>query len=136
MNHPTNHSMNHPMNQLADISARTDSPGDTDGSAGRLWPSPDYSRQVERLKAAVGETVYLAEIDATEVKLGVRITGKPYVLLGVVDFPRPDRLIEAPVTLDLGGVTLGCGPGRQRPQRGHGAPGCRRSSGRRHSMTA
>jgi hypothetical protein len=45
---------------------------------------------VERLKAAVGATVYLAEIDVTEVQLGVRITGKPFVLLGVVDFPRPD----------------------------------------------
>jgi hypothetical protein len=99
------------MNQLADIPACTDSPGDTDGSAGRLWPSPDYSRQVEQLKAAVGETVYLAEIDATEVQLGVRITGKPYVLLGVVDFPRPDPvrgLAPHLILLDDGrGVNLG-----------------------------
>jgi hypothetical protein len=99
--------MNHPV----DLPPRTDSPRDTDGSAGRLWPSPDYSHQVERLKAAVGETVYLAEIDATEVQLGVRITGKPYVLLGVVDFPRPDPvrgLAPHLILLDDGrGVNLG-----------------------------
>jgi hypothetical protein len=40
-----------------DLPARTDSPGDTDGSAGLIWPSPDYSHQVERLKAAVGEVL-------------------------------------------------------------------------------
>lgn len=99
------------MNHPADVPARTDSPGDTDASAGLIWPSPDYGHQVERLKAAVGETVYLAEIDATEVKLGVRITGKPYVLLGVVAFPRPDPargLAPHLVLLDDGrGVNLG-----------------------------
>lgn len=103
--------MNHPMNHPVDLPAPADSLRDNDGAAGRLWPSPDYSHQVERLKAAVGETVYLAEIDATEVQLGVRITGKPYVLLGVVDFPRPDPvrgLAPHLILLDDGrGVNLG-----------------------------
>lgn len=85
--------------------------GDAAASAGALWPSPNYSHQVERLKSAVGETVYLAEIDATEVHLGARITGKPYVLLGVVDFPRPDPvrgLAPHLILLDDGrGVNLG-----------------------------
>jgi len=80
-------------------------------SVGRLWPSPEYSRQVEQLRAAVGETIYLAEIAATDIQLGIRITGKPYVLLGLVDFPRPDPLKGlAPhlVLLDDGrGVNLG-----------------------------
>ena len=80
-------------------------------SVGRLWPSPEYTRQVERLRAAVGETIYLVEITATEVQLGIRITGKPYVLLGLVDFPRPDPLKGlAPhlILLDDGrGVNLG-----------------------------
>jgi hypothetical protein len=80
-------------------------------SVGRLWPSPEYTRQVERLRAAVGETIYLVEIAATEVQLGIRLTGKPYVLLGLVDFPRPDPLKGlAPhlILLDDGrGVNLG-----------------------------
>jgi hypothetical protein len=66
---------------------------------------------VERLRAAVGATVYLAELDGSDVQLGVRITDKPYVLLGVVDFPRPDPergLAPHLVVLDDGrGVNLG-----------------------------
>jgi len=77
----------------------------------RLWPSPEYARQVERLRAAVGATVYIAEIEATAVQLGVRITDRPYVLLGVVDFPRPDPargLAPHLILLDDGrGVNLG-----------------------------
>lgn len=83
---------------------------DDPGSTG-LWPSPEYAEQMERLRAAVGETVYLAEIEATEVQLGVRLTDKPYVLLGVLDFPRPDPsrgLAPHLVLLDDGrGVNLG-----------------------------
>lgn len=77
----------------------------------RLWPSPEYARQVERLRAAVGATVYIAEIEATAVQLGVRITDTPYVLLGVLDFPRPDPvrgLAPHLILLDDGrGVNLG-----------------------------
>lgn len=76
-----------------------------------LWPSPEYHRQVERLRAAVGETIYLAELDATAVQLGVRVTDRPYTLLGVVDFPRPDPttgLAPHLIILDDGrGVNLG-----------------------------
>jgi hypothetical protein len=83
---------------------------DGPGAAG-LWPSPEYADQVERLRAAVGETVYLAEIEPTEVQLGVRLTDTPYVLLGVVDFPRPDPtrgLAPHLILLDDGrGVNLG-----------------------------
>lgn len=86
-------------------------PVDDDAGAGGLWPSPHYTRQVERLRAAVGKTVYIAELDASEVQLGVRITDKPYVLLGVVDFPRPDPvrgLAPHCILLDDGrGVNLG-----------------------------
>ncbi|MGE5155449.1 MAG: hypothetical protein ACM3ST_15740 [Bdellovibrio bacteriovorus] len=79
------------------------------GPAG-LWPSPEYADQVERLRAAVGETIYLTEIEATEVQLGVRLTDKPYVLLGVLDFPRPDPsrgLGPHLILLDDGRVNLG-----------------------------
>ncbi len=80
-------------------------------AAGRLWPSPEYTRQVERLRAAVGETVYLVELEATQVQLGIHVNDRPYTLLGLVDFPRPDPIKGlAPhlVLLDDGrGVNLG-----------------------------
>jgi hypothetical protein len=82
-----------------------------DGTVGGLWPAPDYARQVERLRGAVGETIFVAELADTEVQLGVRLTDRPYVLLGVLEFPRPDPIKGlAPhlVLLDDGrGVNLG-----------------------------
>jgi hypothetical protein len=84
---------------------------DDDAPVGRLWPSPDYVRQVEVLRAAIGETVFVAELELTDVQLGARLTDRPYVLLGVVDFPRPDPargLAPHLVLLDDGrGVNLG-----------------------------
>lgn len=84
---------------------------DPHGWAGGLWPSADYARQVEQLRAAVGETVFVAELALAEVQLGVRITDRPFVLLGVLDFPRPDPIKGlAPhlVLLDDGrGLNLG-----------------------------
>jgi hypothetical protein len=84
---------------------------DAAASDGHLWPSPDYARQVDGLLRAVGETVYIAELELTDVQLGARLTDKPYVLLGVVDFPRPDPargLAPHLVLLDDGrGVNLG-----------------------------
>ncbi|MBK5929747.1 hypothetical protein [Halochromatium salexigens] len=38
---------------------------------GGLWPSADYQAQVERLRAAVGEPIYLAELRETDIQLGV-----------------------------------------------------------------
>ncbi|TVQ92371.1 MAG: hypothetical protein EA400_03930 [Chromatiaceae bacterium] len=81
-----------------------------DATAG-LWPSANYQVQVERLRAAVGATIYLAELRDTETQLGVQITDRPYELLGVIDFPRPDpvrRLAPHLILLDDGrGVNLG-----------------------------
>ena len=86
-------------------------PPGPDDAAGQLWPSPDYHRQVERLRAAVGEIIYLVELTATEVQLGIRLTGQPYCLLGVIDFPRPDPakgLAAHLILLDDGrGLNLG-----------------------------
>jgi hypothetical protein len=76
-----------------------------------LWPSPAYSRQVERLRAAIGETIYLAELADSEVQLAVRLTDRPFVLLGIIEFPRPDPvrgLTPHLILLDDGrGVNLG-----------------------------
>lgn len=63
-----------------------------DEASGRLWPSPGYLQQIERLKAAVGQRIYLVEIRPGDTSLGVRLSDTPYELLGVLDFPRPDPL--------------------------------------------
>ena len=78
---------------------------------GGLWPSADYPAQVERLRAAIGERVYLAELRETDIQLGVQVTDRAYELLGVIDFPRPDPargLAPHLILLDDGrGVNLG-----------------------------
>ncbi len=55
-----------------------------------LWPSPAYERQLASLREAIGETLYLVEVEPTEITMGTRISGTPYALLDVIDFPRPD----------------------------------------------
>lgn len=82
-----------------------------DAPEGHLWPPPDYARQLDLLRAAVGETVFIVEFELTDVQLGARLTDRPYVLLGIVDFPRPDPakgLAPHIVLLDDGrGINLG-----------------------------
>jgi hypothetical protein len=99
------------MNDSSDPPLPATPEDDPMAAVGRLWPSPEYNRQIERLRAAVGETVYLAEIEATQVQVGVRLTDRPYILLGLIDFPRPDPvkgLAPHLVLLDDGrGVNLG-----------------------------
>lgn len=79
--------------------------------SGQLWPSAAYQRQVERLRDAVGQTIYLVELAASPIHVGVRQTGQPHVLLAVIDFPRPDPtrgLAPHMIILDDGrGVNLG-----------------------------
>lgn len=80
------------MNDIANQPFPVTLEDDPMASVGRLWPSPEYTRQVEQLRAAVGETVYLVELEATQVQLSVRLTDRPYTLLGLVGFPRPDPI--------------------------------------------
>jgi hypothetical protein len=76
-----------------------------------VWPSADYHRQVERLRAAIGETIYLVELIESAITLGVHMSGTPFELLGVIDYPRPDPsrgLAPHLLLLDDGrGVNLG-----------------------------
>jgi hypothetical protein len=78
---------------------------------GRLWPSADYQAQVDCLRAAVGEPIYIAELRDSDLQLGVQVTDREYLLLGVIDFPRPDPargLAPHLILLDDGrGVNLG-----------------------------
>ena len=61
-----------------------------DSGEGQLWPSPDYSAQVERLREAVGREVFVVELVPTGTELAVSMPGQPVVLLDVLPFPRPD----------------------------------------------
>lgn len=76
-----------------------------------LWPDASYIAQLERLRGAIGRTVYLVEVNAGEVQLGISMTGTAYVLLAVLPFPRPDPsrgLAPHFLLLDDGrGVNLG-----------------------------
>jgi hypothetical protein len=79
--------------------------------ASALWPSPNYRMQLEQLRGAVGERIFIAELRDTETKLGVRITDQAYELLAVADFPRPNPgrgLAPHMIILDDGrGLNLG-----------------------------
>ncbi len=87
-------------------------PGDMpDGAAEDLWPSAHYHRQVETLRTAIGETIYLVEVVESPIQLSVHLSGTPFVLLGLIDFPRPDPargLTPHLILLDDGrGLNLG-----------------------------
>jgi hypothetical protein len=55
-----------------------------------VWPPPDYARQVERLRAAIGETVYTVELTFNGLSVAAVYAGEAHVLLDVADFARPD----------------------------------------------
>jgi len=77
----------------------------------RLWPSLDYSRQVEILKRSVGKRIYLVELRPDDINLGIHLSDTAYELLAVLDFPRPDPasgLAPHLLLLDDGrGINLG-----------------------------
>lgn len=56
----------------------------------QLWPSRNYSQQVEQLKNVIGKTIYIVELCVTEINVGVHHTGHGYELLDVLDYPQPD----------------------------------------------
>lgn len=58
--------------------------------SGQLWPSEDYSQQVEQLKKVIGQTIYLIELSVTDINVGVHHTDRGYELLDILEYPRPD----------------------------------------------
>lgn len=76
-----------------------------------LWPSAEYDRQLARLREALGESVYLVEARFDAQHASARMSGTPYELLAIVDFPRPDparHLYPHVLLLDDGrGINLG-----------------------------
>lgn len=78
---------------------------------GNIWPSSNYNEQIERLKAAIGQRVFLVELKQTDINMAIHHTDKAYELLAVIDYPRPDPekgLFPHNILLDDGrGVNLG-----------------------------
>lgn len=90
---------------------RTSASGTDEAGQGRLWPSLAYSRQVEKLRGAIGKRIYLVELKPDDINLGIHLSDTAHELLAVVDFPRSDPAVGlAPhlIVLDDGrGVNLG-----------------------------
>ncbi len=82
-----------------------------DSAAETVWPSPEYLEQIQLLKTAVGQKIYLAEVRQSEINLSVTLDSQPFELLDVIDFPRPDparNLMPHVLLLDDGrGINLG-----------------------------
>ena len=80
-------------------------------AAPQLWPPPEYEQQLQRLRKAIGQQVYLAELNNTEMTTGVKFSSCAYRLLALVDFPEPDpyrQLSPHMIILDDGrGINLG-----------------------------
>jgi len=96
---------------VEDKQAGINRPTDEADLSDRLWPSPAYSRQIEALKRAIGQALFLVELKPGDINLGIRISDTPFELLGVVEFPRPDPengLAPHLLLLDDGrGINLG-----------------------------
>lgn len=65
-------------------------PPDAAEKAGSVWPDASYWQQIEQLKSALGNEIYLAEVRSSEINLSVTIENRAFELLGVIEFPRPD----------------------------------------------
>ncbi|AOU98948.1 hypothetical protein BI364_14165 [Acidihalobacter yilgarnensis] len=80
-------------------------------SAAGLWPSAEYDRQIARLRAAIGCSIYLIEARLDAPVPSASASGRPHELMGLIDYPRPDparRLYPHLLLLDDGrGLNLG-----------------------------
>ncbi len=76
-----------------------------------IWPSENYLHQIKKLKALIGEDIFLVELRPTYSNMAIRHTDKKYKLLAVIDFPAPDPasgLYPHNILLDDGrGINLG-----------------------------
>ena len=77
----------------------------------QLWPPAEYHQQVNQLRQAIGEPVFLAELRDTAINAGVKFSDQALVLLSVIDYPQPDpyrQLCPHMLILDDGrGLNLG-----------------------------
>ncbi len=81
------------------------------GRDGEVWPGAWYEAQLARLRAGIGQRVYLIEIHESDIHLAVQLNDKPLELLAVVNFPKPDparHLLPHLIVLSDGrGLNLG-----------------------------
>jgi hypothetical protein len=55
-----------------------------------LWPSQEYKQSVQNLKAAVGQQIYIAEVNFSGTHLSMAMNSTAFELLAVQDFPKPN----------------------------------------------
>lgn len=76
-----------------------------------IWPPKAYEQQLERLRKMIGQSVFVVELNATDINAGVKFTDKALTLLAVIDYPQPDpyrQLCPHMLILDDGrGINLG-----------------------------
>ncbi|OAD23606.1 hypothetical protein THIOM_000556 [Candidatus Thiomargarita nelsonii] len=76
-----------------------------------LWPSQEYGQSVQNLKAAVGQQIYIAEVNFSGTHLSMAINSTAFELLAVQKFPKPNPqtgLLPHFILLDDGrGINLG-----------------------------
>ncbi|MEW6330606.1 MAG: hypothetical protein AB1560_04005 [Pseudomonadota bacterium] len=76
-----------------------------------VWPPRGYTRQVARLRRAIGQPVFIVELTFNGLAIGAVYHSEPRVLLDVAAFPRPDPstgLYPHMLVLDDGrGINLG-----------------------------
>ncbi len=77
----------------------------------QLWPPVEYHQQIAKLRQAIGEPIFLAELRDTAINAGVKFSDETLILLNVIDYPQPDpyrQLCPHMLILDDGrGVNLG-----------------------------
>jgi hypothetical protein len=78
---------------------------------GCLWPSQEYDEQIELLKNAIGEEIYILEVNVSDIYITLTQIGRSHRLLDVIDFSQPDPekfLFPHMIITDDGrGVNLG-----------------------------
>jgi len=99
-----------PANRHPDLNGPVSTKNIRDAESG-LWPSENYAREVEQLRKAVGKKVFIVEVRPSAINMPINLTDKPYELISVVDFPKPDpnkRNFPHMIVLDDGrGINLG-----------------------------
>jgi len=83
----------------------------SNNETGLLWPSPAYIQQIEVLRSAIGQRIYLVELKPGKVNMGIRLSDTAYELLDIIDFPKTDPsegILPQMILLDDGrGINLG-----------------------------
>lgn len=103
--------MNTPNTGTRDLAMNPDMSRRSRTARTAVWPPRGYTRQVAKLRRAIGQPVYIVELTFNGLAIGAVYHGEPRALLDVVAFPQPDPsngLYPHMLVLDDGrGINLG-----------------------------